>query len=192
MRASMKPEAKMRGFFHYLAVLARERARDEAQKPVLLRARTRDAHMAHLVLAADGVRDLPADVWPELADRFGGKRHLQLSFQLRDPASYPPAPAPCRAFLLTPGVVERLCGGDAVRSADSVRKALLRLFSGQSPGEPFETARILAAVPELDGEVDETGFCKFRPVELPEQALIVDSLPEQTTVAIVIDAPGHG
>jgi hypothetical protein len=192
MRASMKPGAKLRGFFHYLAVLARDQARSESCEPVLLRAKTRNVGDAHLVVgAADPGRDLPADVWSDLADRCGGKRHLVLSFQLRDPASYPPAPAPCRAFLLTPGVVERLCGGEAVCSAEMARKGLLRLFAGQGTGEPFETARILAAVPELEGEVDETGFCKFRAVELPEQALAVDGLPEHTTVAIVIDRPGH-
>jgi hypothetical protein len=88
-------------------------------------------------------------------------------------------------------VVERLCGAEAVRSPEATRRALRRLFSGQGNGDPFEAARILAAVPELDGELDETGFCKFRAVELPEQALIVEGLPEQTTVVIAIDRPSH-
>jgi len=72
------------------------------------------------------------------------------------------------------------------------RRALLRLFGGQGNNDPFETARILAAVPELDGEVDETGFCKFRAVELPEQALNLEGLPEHTAVVIVIDHPNSG
>jgi hypothetical protein len=182
MRASMKPEAKLRGFFHYLAVQAKAQDRKPAAT------RSRNLRVVHLVVgAAEPGQELAAELRPEMADRFGGKRQLLLSFHLEDPACWPQASTPCRAFLLTPGVLERLCGPDLARGADIVRKVLTRLFAGQSGRDPFETARILAAVPDLDGEVDATGFCKFKPVDLPEQAAaLVDELPEHTAVVVVI------
>jgi hypothetical protein len=192
MRASLKPDAKLQGFFHYLAVQAKNRARDEVSRPPGSAGRTRELQLAPLVLAADDPdQELPAQLWSELADRFGGKRFLQMSFQLKDASRLPAAPAVCRAFFLTPGVVQRLCGPEATRGAETMRRALLEVFAGRGRGDPFETARILAAVPELDGKVDDRGFCKFRPVELPEQAQVLDGLPEHTAVVIVIDRPAR-
>jgi hypothetical protein len=183
MRASMRPEAKMRGFLHYLAVQAKH---PSAETPLCPPGLSRQPHVIPLVLAAgDPAQDLPAHVRTEWATGEGGKRQFVLSFQLRGGTKG--AAAPCRAFLITPGVLQRLCGPDAVPGADAARKALLRLFNGQGTGDPFETARILAAVPELDGDMDETGCGEFRTVELPDQAHLVDALPEQTTVVIVID-----
>ncbi len=187
MRASMKPEAKLQGFFHYLAVQARDRHAPEPRRAPP----PPPGAAVHLVLAVDDAeRELSAEVRPELVDR-DGKRSLQLSCRLTDAADFPPAPAACRAFILTPGVVQRLCGPEAARGGEAMRRALLDLFAGRGRPDPFETARILAAVPELDGKVDDTGLCRFRAVELPEQAGAVEALPEQTAVVVVIDRPGH-
>jgi hypothetical protein len=195
MRASMKPEAKLRGFFHHQAVLAKQRAgsgRRTDGEPSLCPAWPPGVRTLYLAITtADPGRELPVEPWPEQAGRSASKRQLLLAFRLRDAASFPGATSSCRALLLTPGMVARLAGVEAVRSPEATRKALLRLFSGQG-GDPFETARILAAVPELDGEVDEAGFCRFAAVELPEQAASLEGLPEQTTVLIVIDRPRQG
>jgi len=70
MRASMKPEAKMRGFFHYLAVLIKNQSRAEgSREPILLRARTRNLRLSYLAVETTNPdQELPVEVWPELAD----------------------------------------------------------------------------------------------------------------------------
>ena len=85
-------------------------------------------------------------------------------------------------LLLTAGMLERLCGPDAVRSGEA--KAVVRLFAGQDDGDPFQAVRVLAAVPEMDGELEEGGFWKSA-FDLPE-AGHVDDLPEKMTVVVVI------
>jgi hypothetical protein len=129
---------------------------------------------------------LDADLWLELVP-FGGRGRLLLSFRIRDKAAVPPEGTACRAFLLTPGMLERLCGPEATRSSDAARRAISALLAGRAGGDPFESARVLAAVPEMDGEMDEGGFCKFKPFDLPEQAGHVAELPGKTVVVVVLD-----
>lgn len=77
MRASMKPEAKLRGFFHYLAVQAKGQDRKASSS------KSRPLRLTHLVVAATQPgQELAAELRPEMADRFGGKRQLLLSFHL--------------------------------------------------------------------------------------------------------------
>jgi hypothetical protein len=185
MRGSLKPDAKMRGFFHYLAVM--QKAKRAEFRPLAFAARTGKAPTATLVVSsANPDAALDADLWLDLVP-FAGRGRLLLSFRIRDESAIPPAGTACRALLLTPGMVERLCGADATRSSDAARKAITNLLSGHSAVDPFEAARILAAVPEMDGELDEGGFCKFEPFDLPEQAGHVDELPSKTVVAVVVD-----
>src|SRR5262245_8775945 len=184
MRGTLKPDAKLRGFFHYLAVLQKAKRADPG--PLAFGARTGKAPTASVVVsAADPERALDADLWLDLLP-FGGRGRLLLSFRIRDRKAIPPAGTACRAFFLTPGMLERLCGSDSTRSSDVARKAIAGLLAGRSPVEPFEAARVLAAVPEMDGEVDEGGFCKFAPFDLPEQAGHVDELPARTVVVVVV------
>src|SRR5262249_35096756 len=119
MRASMKPGAKLRGFFHYQAVLAKQRARNSSDRRLegespLCPAWPAGVRVLHLAIGtADPGRELPVEVWPELTGRSGSTRRLLLSFRFRDAASFPTAGTLCRALLLTPGMVARLCGADA-------------------------------------------------------------------------------
>jgi hypothetical protein len=186
MRASMKPEAKLRGFFHYLAVLHK---RDEPSPgaPGRMTSMARSNSPPRVVLSATNPESvLDADVALDLPRGVGNTRRLTIEFQLSNKAVHPPSPVACRALLLTPGVLERLCGSEALRGPAAVRESLARLFAGHSRQDSFEASRILAAVPDLDGEVDATGFCKFAAFELPELACVVDRLPEGTNLAIVL------
>jgi hypothetical protein len=184
MRGSLKPDAKLRGFFHYLAV----QQKAKRAEPVALRfsARTGKPTASMVVSSSAPEHSLDADVWPELVP-FGDRGRLLLSFRIRDRRAVPPAGTACRALFLTPGMLERLCGADSTRSSDAARKAICGLLSGHSAIEPFEAARVLAAVPEMNGELDEDGFCKFQPFDLPEQAGHVDELPARTVVVVVVD-----
>ena len=188
LRGSLKPEAKLRGFFHHLAVTQKAK-RGEARSRAFA-ADTERAGKAVLlplvVSAADPQRPLDAELWLDLLP-FGGRGRMLLSFRLRQPADAPPRGTACRALLLTPGMLERLCGAEATRSSDAARRAVTALLAGGGGGEPFEAARVLAAVPELDGEMEEGGFCKFRPFDLPEQAAHVEELPSRTVVLVVLD-----
>lgn len=186
MRGSLKPEAKLRGFFHYLAVL--QKAKRAESRPLKFAADVRGKPpTASLVVttAAPG-EALDADLWLDLVP-FGDRGRLLLSFRIRDRKAIPPAGTACRAFFLTPGMLERLSGADSTRSSDAAREAVAALLGGRSAIDPFEAARVLAAVPEMDGEVDEDGFCKFAPFDLPEQAGHVDELPAKTVVVVVVD-----
>jgi hypothetical protein len=186
LRGSLKPEAKLRGFFHHLAVS--QKAKRVEGRPLAFAAKTgkAPAPLPQVVSCAKPEQTLDADLWLELVP-FGGRARLLLSFRIRDRAAVPPEGTPCRALLLTPGMLERLCGPEATRSSDAARRAISALLAGRSAGDPFESARILAAVPELDGEMDEGGFCKFKPFDLPEQAGHVDELPSKTVVVVVLD-----
>jgi hypothetical protein len=190
MRASLLPDAKMRGFFHHLAV--QQKAKRDERRPLAFAAKTGKVPTFNLVVSsADTQRRLDADVWLDLA-AFGARSRLTLSFRIRDSQAVPPAGTACRALFLTPGMLERLCGAAATRSSDAASEALGRLLSGRSDADPFEAARVLAAVPELNGEVDEGGFCKFKPFDLPEQAGHVDELPAKTVLLVVVDHPPDG
>jgi len=182
MRGTLKPDAKLRGFFHYLAV----QQKAKRAEPLRFSAKTGKPTASMVVSSAAPEEQLDADVWPELVP-FGDRGRLLLSFRIRDARAIPPAGTACRAFFLTPGMLERLCGPDSTRSSDAARKAISGLLSGQSAVEPFEAARVLAAVPEMNGELDEDGFCKFPPFDLPEQAGHVDELPARTVVVVVVD-----
>lgn len=185
MRASLKPEAKLRGFFHCLAV-AKAKQGDPPHPP---RARTKPPGVAELIVRSTAPEQgLDADLSLDLAPGAGGGR-LLVSFRIKDRAAIPPEGTACRALLLTAGMLERLCGAEATRSSDAARKAVAGVLAGRSDSDPFETARILAALPEMDGKLDEGGFCKFKPFDLPEQAANVDHLPERMTVVVVIDRP---
>jgi hypothetical protein len=186
MHASMKPEAKMRGFFHYLAVL--QKAKLARSRPVAIAA-TKLNSVSLVVAAGNPDEALDADCTLELAPGFGGQSRLVATCRLADRPMRPPAGSPCRALLLTRGMMERLCGAESTRSDESARKALSRLLAGRGDGDAFETARILAAVPEMDGEMDGSGFCRFRYFEVPEQAGHVDELPERTMLVVVIGKP---
>lgn len=189
LRAGMKPEAKLRGFFHYLAVLQKNRTNELPSDAFAARTSTARNTPNLVINAGSPDSTLESDVMVRLMPSFGGRGRLVLDFRVKDRDNAPPPGTTCRAFLLTPGMIERLCGPDAARSPEMARKAFTKLLSGEGDTDPLEAARILAAVPELEGEMETGGFGRFPHFELPEQASCVDELPERTTVIVVINTP---
>jgi hypothetical protein len=106
---------------------------------------------------------------------------VRLTFQLDNPAAVVGAlPAPFQAFLLEPTVFARL--GKAVECSISVPEALGEVIS--AVGDNVEVARILSAVPELDGELAPDG-CGTATLVIPPLSL-VPKLPERVLVAVVL------
>jgi hypothetical protein len=170
MRKSVRPEYKMRGYFHWQKArairlglpLPKREGRDQSQlrqlacrlaggqspdlrvtdaldvRPVWLSPRSQFHEGASAVLAlvseADGKRTV--GMWAELAER-----------EDRPPASS------CRAFLLEPEVLARL--GELVQKTCAIgpEKALVHAFAAETVVGNRDIARLLSAVPDLDGEV---------------------------------------
>lgn len=187
MRGSLKPEAKLRGFFHSLAVAQKDKQFFSEARPA--RGRSKPPESVELVVMSGAPDEaVNVDLTLELTGGAGRGRMLLL-FRIKDRSRIPPEGTACRALLLTKGMVERLCGHESTRTSELALRSISDILSGRADGDPFEAARILAAVPELDGKLDEGGFCKFKPFDLPEQAGHVDELPERMVIVVVIDRP---
>jgi hypothetical protein len=206
LRACIRTEDKLRGFFHWLTVRDRHApARGEpAVRPGPLR----------LVFSAERPEEaLPADVranfvpddrggvtfalavqlqqkpGDHLEQRVLGGDDLIAAVQLQQkPGDHPRKKTACRAYLLEQAVLGRL------RSADpSLREAaddilIGKVFHNERVAANWEVARILSALPELEGTLDGQGRGDFRPFPLPENCPI-RSLPGDVHAVVVLGAP---
>jgi hypothetical protein len=179
LRSGFQPELKLRGLFFELQAL-REAQR---QSLALAAAPGRD-----LVLYAD---DPGRRIDVRVTDTFQRvgphTTRLLLSVQIIEAAEYPAPKTRCRAFLLTRGMLERLCGPSAPRPVDWARTALQHLFEDGGKGEPGEIARVLAAAPEMSGEFGRNGRCAFPPFDLPRQASDFDAFAEVEAILVLLD-----
>jgi hypothetical protein len=181
LRACVRTEDKLRGFFHWLTVRDRHApARGEpAVRPGPLR----------LVFSAERPEEaLPADVQAGFVPDDRGGAAFGLAVQLRQhPGDPPRKKTACRAYLLEQAVLGRL------RSADpSLRDAaddilIGKVFHDERVAANWEVARILSALPELEGSLDERGRGDFQPFPLPENCPI-RSLPVDVHVVVVLAA----
>ena len=89
----MKPEAKLRGFFHYLAV--QQKAKRAEPRPLAIAAKSKTVSTANLVVGICAAHELRADVWLELRP-FGKQRRLALSFRVTDADAQFAEGTPCR------------------------------------------------------------------------------------------------
>jgi hypothetical protein len=177
LRRSVRPDDKLRGYFHWLTAQQEEAGR----AAVGLRAAAADAG-ARLVVRADRPDEaLPAEVWVKVLP-FGAEPVLKLTFQLGRESDCPPGPVPCLAFLIEPAVLDRLAAGrpglGSAEPAATLAQALRDLDAGD-----LDAVRLFSALPELEGEVDEYGFGRCAECRLPADSA---ALPERVTVAIVV------
>jgi hypothetical protein len=92
----------------------------------------------------------------------------------------------CRAFLLEPEVVKRLA--EALRMQGAPEHSILdRAFEREVVATNLETARILAAVPELEGEIKDITLYS-RPLPIPDGYDTFPPRAEPLQVVIVIDS----
>src|SRR5207248_2918277 len=111
-------------------------------------------------------------------------RTIGLSLQLQNRADFPARPVACRAYFLEPAVVDRLKAAAAKEGNE--KPSLREVFRDDLVARSFEVARVLAAVPELEGTIDENGACEFHRITLPETCSAIP-LPEEVTIVVVID-----
>ncbi len=205
MRACVRAEDKMRGFFHWLWA----RAKREAQP-------LPNGYFSSTACASDATMPLVdqgkiLDVWPAQARLVMAGTALRLAclpylavslYLVHEPdgkntlgcragptqltghpevAGWASRPCPCRAFLLEPEVVERL-------GALLAGKPWQEAFSAETIANNGEVARVLAAAPELEGEVGPDEI-HFERVPVPERYNTFPPRKELLQVVIVCDTP---
>jgi hypothetical protein len=100
----------------------------------------------------------------------------------------------CRAFLLEPEVVERLAAALQLPPERSSREHVLRrAFAPETLTDNVEVARILSAVPELEGECSALlRKASFRRLPVPATGDGFPPSPEPPAVVVTIDLPDEG
>jgi hypothetical protein len=127
-----------------------------------------------LVREADGTRTVGMSVDPMMVDLYRMRLHR---------------PASCRAFLIEPEVLARL--QDMVQKACHVGpdKALDHAFAAETVAGNLDVARLLSAIPDLDGEVHGAEI-RFHRLPIADE---FDTFPPRQgplTVVLVFDDPG--
>jgi hypothetical protein len=182
LRSDPEPERKLRGLFDELHALR------EAQRPSAIRLAA--ASNRNLVLQVDDpVRYIDASVTETFIQVGPSKTRLLLSVQVIDETDYPAPKTRCRAFLLTKGMIEHLCGPDTLQSGNWTRTALQHLFEEGGNQDPSEIAWVLSAAPEMSGEFGPGGESVFPRFDLPPQSTGFRSIPEVVAIVVVIDRP---
>jgi hypothetical protein len=179
LRQSCKPDDRLRGYFRWLAsqtpgVNGTARAwRGRSPSPAAAEA---------MVFRADRPdRPLPAAVSVALLDD-GRARRLDVTFQLTDAGDHPGRPVACRAFLLDADVLARL---GAARAAD-LPSAVAAAFRPEVLRD-FGPARVLSALPDIDGCVSAKGRGECRSPAVLEAGA---ALPERVRLVIAVEATG--
>lgn len=195
-RARVRAEDKMRGFFHYLHRRQKQAEQGQTQhRPDTVQAeehpeRSKEGlskpgnQERRLVLWADRP-ETPLEATLDLL--FGTEdetRTIGLALQLANPSDFPAGTTDCRAYFLDGPVVARLKATAAAEEGSSL-SSLRDVFQDNLMARSSEVARLLAAVPELDGIIDATGAGIFRSFPLPESCATV-VLPEDVTIVVVI------
>jgi hypothetical protein len=176
LRESCKPDDRLRGYFRWLAAQPVPRAVPPWRNPP-------PAFADALVFRADRPDEpLPAAVSVALTDE-GRSRRLDIRFQLTDAGDHPGRPVACRAFLLDADVLARL---GAARASD-LPSAVASAFRPEALRN-FELARVLSALPDIDGCVSAKGQGECRSPAVLENGA---ALPERVRLAIAVQGEGH-
>jgi hypothetical protein len=150
-RSCYKPELKLRGLFYEI------KARKEAAGVEREAMAAKPPPVSLAVFADEPERPLDARLEFHIFPVPSQDETMRLNLWLEDERDHLPSGTPCRAFLLTEGLIARLCGPPALKSPDWTRAALHDVFRGalRLPGDAVN--RTLAAVPEVEGRFEEKG-----------------------------------
>jgi hypothetical protein len=195
-RASARSENKMRGFFHWLHLqqmqaekrrtrqLAGHAAAEEGRGEMLPDVAVLPPETERrLVLWAEHPETPVAATLTVLRHKQDGPETITLSLQLPNQADFPPGPVRCRAYFLEPPVVNRLKKAAVEEGGSS---CLRDVFRDEMVVRSLEVARVLAAVAELEGTINQDGAGSFQSFALPDSCAAV-VLPEEVTIVVVID-----
>jgi hypothetical protein len=214
MRSSARPEYKMRGYFHWQKARAirlgasppeREPGQEEERQSAL-------RLLAHRMaaLGGAGIDFRVTDVLPVVTDCFplgrperegfsgslvlvaeaDGAHTVGLWLETHGPTREDDRSA-CRAFLIEPEVLKRL--QDVVQEACKVEpnRALGHAFLAETVAGSLDVARLLAALPDLDGEA-RGPLIHFRRLPLAADFEVFPPRQGPLTVALVFDDPLEG
>ena len=173
LRAAVPPQERVRGYFRWLAA-------EHSRAALLGVAAAPAAPPPHLVLRVDRPEEaLAAEVRVRLSPPGREERHVSLTLETRD---YRPAGRlTCRAFLVEPAIARQLGGPGALR----------HVFRRETLARDFEAARVLSALPELEGGL-EGGCARFERVVLPPGCGELRALPGRVLVVVAVDAAAGG
>jgi hypothetical protein len=185
-RAGFAPEDKLRGYFRWLARCLR------AETVQTLRLAAESGPRPALVLLAGTPETVvPAQVEVQWTPRKNAPGALRVRLRLINPSALSgrlTLPAPFRAFLLEPEVVERL--SQAIEAPGQAGESVLpRVFSAEVVAGNLEVARVLSAVPELEGIVNADGSGTTSLAAIPPTSPPVEVVPPAVTIVVVIDNP---
>lgn len=160
---SMKPDAKMRGFFHYLAVKAKHGGMSEGVPSAV-------------VLWNDGT---PLEARREIAQQErAGSPALTVTIEgIPDDTEGKEA----RMYFLTPGMYEKVCASIGDIGVDD--QVVMRRVVDSLKRDELEISRVLAAVPHGDVVVSN-GEARMT-LERPDQAATT-RIPGDTRVVLVV------
>ncbi len=204
MRKSVRPEYKMRGYFHWqkarairlgIPLLQHEDGRPPVLRDLASQIGEVDAGALRVTDALDvSPVSLPRGTEPldkgigslVLVREANGAQSVGLCVRL-DRVVFPSA-VPCRAFLIEPEVLARL--QDVVQRACEVGPdgALPCAFATETVAGHLEVARLLSAIPDLDGEAQGNEIC-FHRLSIASE---FDTFPPRQgplTVVLVFDDP---
>lgn len=194
LRAAVRPADKLRGYFHWLSAQPAAppepggAGRVRGAAPMLLAAPAARAAGRRLVLRLDEPDEVvAAAVKPAVVPAEGGGKQLELTVELHD--HIPPYPVACRAFFIEPAVLSRLTTLDKSFADRPPLTVLQTVFRPEWVGYNLEAARILSALPEMDGTVDQDGAGAFDPAPLPDACRDITAIPERVYLVVAIDGP---
>jgi len=184
LRVCVRLEDKMRGFFHWLSVR-------DCCAPSATEATGKRGPLRLVFSAERPEKGVAADVQVDFVRNELGQTSFDLTLQLpREAGGHLRKHTPCRVYLLEQAVLKRLRSVDPSLQSEADDTLPGKVFQNERVATNWEVARILSALPELEGPLDERGRGHFRSVPLPENCPI-RCLPADVHIIVVLGAPAE-
>jgi hypothetical protein len=174
LRATLLPHEKIRGYFHWQKT---RRSRGEEQPGP-------SPERPPLVLRG-GSPPVPLQARVKIPDTDSLPGRYRIDVVLLEQLGLPEGNVPCRAFLVEQGVLDRLrAQGLRITLAEKDDLALVQLLDHRLLSEEFEVQQAVAALPELEGQVQ--GNRILLEADIPPGS---PNISDRAWVVVVID--GH-
>jgi hypothetical protein len=179
------PHEKLLGYFDWLAHKKKQQA--DLPAPWLETSPDLAARAGPLVIRLDNVaKPVAAEVEVPEGGVLGGS--YEVFFRLQKMEDRPASETPCRVLLLEPdtlGLLRENLASEGRQLPRNEEKAIRMLLSEDCLETSLEAARVLAALPELEGSTDKDGEGSAR-AEIPFGC---PNAPPGTWIVVVYDPP---